>query len=55
MHLPGISVEIYPSFCFSINLADTPVFLLGFAVVIALQIFLSRREKWWLGLILPAA
>ncbi|WP_297980738.1 hypothetical protein [uncultured Oscillibacter sp.] len=55
MHLPGISIGIYPSFYFSINLVDLPWFLLGFAGIIALQIALSRRERWWPGLILPAA
>lgn len=53
MHLPGISIDIYPNFCFSINLMDMPVTLLAFAGIIALQIALSRREKWWPGLILP--
>lgn len=54
MHLPGISIEIYPCFYFSINLVDIPWFLLGFAAIIALQITLSRRENRWPGLILPA-
>lgn len=54
MHLPGISIDIYPCFSFSLNLVDIPWFLLGFAGIIALQIVLSRREKWWPGLVLPA-
>nr|WP_325252691.1 hypothetical protein [uncultured Oscillibacter sp.] len=54
MHLPGISIDIYPNFCFSINLLNMPVTLLTFAGIIALQIALSRREKWWPGLILLA-
>lgn len=55
MHLPGISLVIYPYVCFSVNLRDLWVTLLAFVGIIILQIFLSRREKWWPGLILPAA
>lgn len=54
MRLPGISIDIYPCSSFSINLVDMPWFLLGFTGIIALQIVLSRREKRWPGLILPA-
>lgn len=54
MRLPGISIGIYPCFYFSVNLVDIPWFLLGFAGIIVLQIVLSRREKRWPGLVLPA-
>lgn len=54
MRLPGISIGIYPCFYFSVNLVEIPWFLLGFAGIIALQIVLSRREKRWPGLVLPA-
>ena len=54
MHLPGISIDIYPCFSFSINLVEIPWFLLGLGGIIAVQIVLSRREKWWPGLVLPA-
>lgn len=54
MRLPGISIGIYPCFYFSVNLVEIPWFLLGFAGIIAFQIVLSRREKRWPGLVLPA-
>ena len=44
MHLPGISIDIYPNFCFSINLLNMPVTLLAFAGIIALQIALSAGK-----------
>lgn len=46
-------VEIYPDFCLTVDLRDLPVVLAVGAVLAAAQIFLSRREKWWPGLILP--
>lgn len=55
MHLPGISIDIWPSFSLSINMVEIPWLLLGFVGIAALQIFLSRRERWWPGLVLPAA
>lgn len=54
MHLPGISIDLYPCFSLSINLVDIPWLLLGFAGLLALQIALSRREDRWPGLVLPA-
>lgn len=48
-------ITIYPEFSLSIYLGDLLVVLPVFAVFVAAQIYLSRREKWWPGLILPAA
>lgn len=48
-------ITIYPEFSLSIYLGDLLVVLPVFAVLVAAQIYLSRREKWWPGLILPAA
>lgn len=47
-------VRIWPAFSFTVDLHDLPVILAAGAVMIAAQIFLSRRERWWPGLILPA-
>lgn len=47
-------ITIYPEFSLSIYLGDLLVVLPVFAVFVAAQIYLSRREKWWPGLILPA-
>lgn len=48
-------ITIYPYFSLSIDLRDLLVILPVFAVLAAAQIHLSRREKWWPGLLLPAA
>ena len=48
-------ITIYPYFSLAINLRDLLVVLPVFAVIVAVQICLSRREKWWPGVILPTA
>lgn len=48
-------ITIYPNFELTIDLRDLLVVVPVFAVLVAAQICLSRREKWWPGLILPAA
>lgn len=48
-------ITIYPYFSFTIDLRDLLVVLPIFAAIVAAQIYFSRREKWWPGLILPAA
>ena len=48
-------ITIYPYYEVTIDLRDLLVVLPVFAVIAAAQIYLSRREKWWPGLILPAA
>ena len=48
-------ITIYPYFSLAIDLRDLLVVLPVFAVIVAVQIYLSRREKWWPGVILPAA
>ena len=48
-------ITIYPEFSLSIYLGDLLVVLPVFAAIAAAQIYLSRRERWWPGLILPAA
>lgn len=48
-------ITIYPEFVLMIDLRDLLVVLPVFAVLVAAQIHLSRQEKWWPGLILPAA
>lgn len=48
-------ITIYPYFELTIDLRDLLVVVPVFAVLVAAQICLSRREKWWPGLILPAA
>lgn len=48
-------ITVYPAFSLTIDLRDLLVAVPVFAVIIAAQIYLSRREKWWPGLILPAA
>ena len=47
-------VEIWPAFSFTIDFRDLPVVLAVGAVLAAAQVALSRREKPWLGLVLPA-
>lgn len=48
-------ITIYPYYEVTIDLRDLLVVLPVFAVIASAQIYLSRREKWWPGLILPAA
>ena len=48
-------ITIYPNLELTIDLRDLLVVVPVFAVLVAAQICLSRREKWWPGLILPVA
>lgn len=47
-------LEIWPAFSFTIDFRDLPAVLAVGVVLTAAQVILSRREKRWPGLILPA-